>query len=229
MKITISGRIGAGKSTVAKELAKALGYRYYSTGDIMRKLANERHTTILKLSEEAETDPLIDKKIDEYQSEIGKTQDDFVMDSRLGFKFIPDAINIYLFVSLDESADRILSRKNSEEHYKDYDDALNSITERESTENERFMKLYHVDFTDPANYDLVINTNDLDVHQVVSTIVSFLRKMHLLTDKENQHLEEYFAYTDKNDSKNNTINKNENENKSDKDITNENKGKQDDK
>ncbi|NIA03923.1 MAG: AAA family ATPase [Nitrospiraceae bacterium] len=193
MKITISGRIGAGKSTVAKELAEALGYEYYSTGSIMRKIAKEKGINLLKLSEEAEFNPEIDEQIDKFQKEIGKIKDDFVMDSRLGFIFIPDSIKIYLNVDLETSAERLLSRNDKEEHYKDFDTTLDSITERERIENERFMKLYHVDFTNLTNYDLIITTSDLTPNQIVSTIISFLRKMHLLTDKENEHLEEYFS------------------------------------
>ncbi|MFY9135027.1 MAG: (d)CMP kinase, partial [Bacillota bacterium] len=39
--IAIDGPAGAGKSTVARMLAHALGYRYVSTGDLYRALALE--------------------------------------------------------------------------------------------------------------------------------------------------------------------------------------------
>ena len=37
--VAIDGPAGSGKSTVARGLARALGYRYVSTGDIYRALA----------------------------------------------------------------------------------------------------------------------------------------------------------------------------------------------
>ena len=39
--IAIDGPAGSGKSTVARMLARALGYRYVSTGDLYRALALE--------------------------------------------------------------------------------------------------------------------------------------------------------------------------------------------
>ena len=41
MHITITGRLGSGKSTVAKLIVENHGYTYYSTGNIMRELAAE--------------------------------------------------------------------------------------------------------------------------------------------------------------------------------------------
>ena len=42
MKITISGPIGSGKSTVSKILAAKLGYKHYSIGGFMRDIAKKR-------------------------------------------------------------------------------------------------------------------------------------------------------------------------------------------
>ncbi|PIN81309.1 cytidylate kinase, partial [Candidatus Woesearchaeota archaeon CG10_big_fil_rev_8_21_14_0_10_32_9] len=66
MKITISGNLGSGKSTVAKMLAKDLGYSHYSTGDFMRKMAEERGITLLELGKIAENDSSIDYELDDY-------------------------------------------------------------------------------------------------------------------------------------------------------------------
>ena len=41
MKISITGDLGSGKSTVAKQLAKDLGFDYISTGTIFREIAKE--------------------------------------------------------------------------------------------------------------------------------------------------------------------------------------------
>ncbi len=72
MIITISGIAGSGKSTVAKLLAKRLGYRHYSIGDFMREMAKERKVSLLELSKEAEKGHSIDKELDEKQRELGK-------------------------------------------------------------------------------------------------------------------------------------------------------------
>ena len=48
MHITITGRLGSGKSTVAKLIVENHGYTYYSTGNIMRELAAEAGISILE-------------------------------------------------------------------------------------------------------------------------------------------------------------------------------------
>ena len=48
MHITITGRLGSGKSTVAKLIVADHGYTYYSTGNIMRELAAEAGISILE-------------------------------------------------------------------------------------------------------------------------------------------------------------------------------------
>ena len=47
MIITISGKAGSGKSTVAKELAKQLNLQHFSIGDIMRKMAKEKNISVM--------------------------------------------------------------------------------------------------------------------------------------------------------------------------------------
>ena len=46
MQITIGGMPGSGKSTIGKMLAKSLGYKYYSIGEIRRELAQKRGLTM---------------------------------------------------------------------------------------------------------------------------------------------------------------------------------------
>ena len=106
MKITISGKVGSGKSTVAKLLAKKLSLEYYSIGTIMREMASERGLSINEFSKKAENDKSIDIELDTRQKEIGK-KEKFIMDSRLGFYFIPDSFKIFLDVDIKEAAKRI--------------------------------------------------------------------------------------------------------------------------
>ncbi|MCX6741353.1 MAG: AAA family ATPase, partial [Candidatus Parcubacteria bacterium] len=46
MIITLSGKPGSGKTTVAKILAEKLGYKFYSTGDLRGQMAMKRGLTI---------------------------------------------------------------------------------------------------------------------------------------------------------------------------------------
>ena len=83
MIITISGVPGSGKSTVAKLVAQKLGFRHYSAGDFMRDIAEKRRMSLLELGKAAEKDRSIDHELDRRTAELGKSEDDFVMDLSL--------------------------------------------------------------------------------------------------------------------------------------------------
>lgn len=162
MKITISGRPGSGKSTVAKKLAKDLGYKHYSTGDFMRQIAKERSISLEELSKEAEKTRYIDDRLDKRQKELGKREDDFVLDARLGFHFIPNSLKIYLKVSDEEAYKRIKKREGNIPYEK--------VKERLKSEHKRYKELYNVNYEEEENYDVVIDTNKLSVDTVINKI-----------------------------------------------------------
>jgi len=180
MKITISGTPGSGKSTVAKKLAEKLGFRHFSAGDFQRDLAKEKGVSPLELSKMAEADPEIDKKTDSWAEAVGEADDNFVMDSRLAFNFIPDSVKVFLDVSEDEAARRIFHAMRPEEKEnttqgKTYE----SIKEREESEKKRYEQYYGIDYTNPDNYDLAIDTTEKPVHEVVNEILKFIREREL--------------------------------------------------
>ncbi len=95
MIIVISGSPGSGKSTVGKILAKDLGYKFYSMGDLRGQMAMERGLTIDQLNEIGKTEDWTDRAADEYQKKLGETEDNFVIDSWAGFHFLPQAFKIF--------------------------------------------------------------------------------------------------------------------------------------
>jgi len=90
MIITISGKAGSGKSTVAKELARKLNLKHYSIGDIMRQIAKERNISLNELSKLAEKDESIDLELDKKQIDL-RDKNDFIIDGRLTAYFLPFA------------------------------------------------------------------------------------------------------------------------------------------
>ncbi len=182
-KITISGKLGSGKSTVAKMLAEKLGYKHYSSGDFMRELAKERNMTLMQLSIQAEKDDSVDFVIDERQKKLGKNSDRFVLDARLGFYFIPGSYKIFLDVQENEAIKRVLNGfKNKEpgrlaEGLKEeFDDVLISLKNRRDSEKRRYKKLYGVDYEDINNYDLIIDTTNISPDEVVSKLIESMKK-----------------------------------------------------
>jgi cytidylate kinase len=112
MKITIFGTAGTGTSTLAKNLSKQLNLTFFSTGNLMRKEAEMLGMTIYEFDELCKKNPKYDIALDKKVETIGKTQDNFVFDSRLAWYFIPDSIKIYCYLEDTIAYQRIAEREN---------------------------------------------------------------------------------------------------------------------
>lgn len=145
MIITLGGHHGAGKSTLGARLAEHYGYKRYSTGDFMRGLAMERGISIIELNHQAETDSgVIDTILDDRQRDLGNTEDNFIIDGRLAFHFIPHGIKIFLTVTPEEAAHRIFADQTRQgvETHDTIEQTIENIGTRRKSENERYMKYY---------------------------------------------------------------------------------------
>ena len=165
--ITIAGDLGSGKSTAAKNVAKELNYTHASTGDFLRSLAEGRGMSLTELNTLAETDPSIDNAVDNYSTSLGQQQDNIVLDSRLGFHFIPQSFKVFLEIDPAIAAERILKdkevnpnrRKEDNRSFDSVEEIASSITDRLNSEQKRYAELYNISNNrDHSNYDLVINT-----------------------------------------------------------------------
>jgi cytidylate kinase len=130
MIISISGAEGSGKSTIAKMLAEKLGWPRYYIGGIRREKAKERGLTLEEYNKLGETDPSTDLEVDEYQKKLGETQDNFIIEGRTSWHFIPHSFKIFLDVSFEEGARRIWgnlqkdSSRNEGNNLKSYEDVF---------------------------------------------------------------------------------------------------------
>ena len=175
MIITINGKPGAGKSTVSTLLAKKLHLRHYSIGDFMRELALDRGISLLELSKLAEKDKEIDKILDNRQKKLAK-KDNFVIDSRLGFYFIPNSLKIFLECDLDTSAKRIFNQqRQSEKENVTLATTKKNIKKRMDLEKIRYKKYYNLNCYDLKNYDYVIKIDALTPSKIVTKILNFIK------------------------------------------------------
>ena len=174
MRITISGTPGSGKSTVAKMLAKKLGYKHYSMGDFQREIAEERKISILELSKLEEEDQSIDQEVDQRQIALGREEDDFVIDSRLGYHFIPKSIRVYLDADFETRAKRIMADTIRKENNVTLESTKEAIQTREASEKKRYKEYYDQDPNDRKNYDLIIDTTDISAEEAVEKIMKFI-------------------------------------------------------
>jgi len=179
MRIVISGTPASGKSSVAKVVAKKLSLKHYSMGDFQRELANEHGVDIVEWGRMESEDEKYDHMVDERQAKIGREQDDFVIDSWLGAKFIPDAIKFLIDADPDVRAKRRLEHKRDEESYETLEEVRKEMDRREAINRERWMRYYSFDYTDKANYDYVVDTSSKTIEAVADEIIALIKEKHL--------------------------------------------------
>ncbi|HJS71970.1 MAG TPA: nucleoside monophosphate kinase [Acidimicrobiia bacterium] len=178
MVITISGRPGSGKSVVASRVAQELGLSHSSAGDFMREMATERGVSILELSRLAEAGDEIDREIDARTMRLAEQGGDFVMDARLGWHFIPDSIKVFLEVDPLVAAQRIFeARRRSEVENVTLEQTQQAVQDRTESERKRYLDYYGVDYGEHDHYDLVLDTSNLPIDQVVERIVAYVRSL----------------------------------------------------
>jgi cytidylate kinase len=180
MIITIGGQAGSGKSSVGELLAKRLGYKYWSMGDIRREMARKRGMSLREFNRLGEREDFTDKEVDEFQRELGE-KDNLVINGRTSYYFIPDSVKICLVANVDERARRVFrDRDRQNETFRDLEDAKEKILERDRSDTMRYRKVYGIDVSDEKNYDYIVDTSDLTEEQVVDRIIGLLKRDSLL-------------------------------------------------
>jgi CMP/dCMP kinase len=173
--ITIAGSLGAGKSSTAKAVAKKLGYRHFSSGDLFRKIAAERGESVETINLTAEVQKDIDYKVDNLLKEMGEREEKLVVDSRMAWHWMPESFKVFLALDPDAAAERIFAdvQKQSRvsEHAESLEDVRASIDRRFASEQKRYLSLYRVDPTDAKNFDLIIDTKDNDLDTVIHMVL----------------------------------------------------------
>lgn len=163
--ITISGKPGSGKSSTADKVAELLRYTRFSSGDVVRNILKETKMTLAEYNEKAKNDHALDEKVDESLRELRNTSD-VVIDSRLGFYWIPESFKVYLELDMDVAAARIYSdtvSNQSRQNESKASESLGSVTrkvhQRMQEERNRFRRLYNVDPYSLEHFDLVVDTS----------------------------------------------------------------------
>lgn len=176
--LTIAGDLGSGKSTTADLVADALRYKRFSSGSLMRKMAEKRGVTIREMNELAETNPHIDQEIDSTIKRIGEEEDELVIDSRTAWHWIPNSFKVYLTLTPEHAAERIFnslhikdSVRTKTERGSTVEEVRNDTLSRAKSERKRFIERYGIDSTDTSQFDVVIETETHSPEQVTNKVI----------------------------------------------------------
>ncbi len=180
--ITLSGKPGSGKSSTADRVADMLGYSRYSTGDIVRAMIKRKKMTLSEFNAMAESDPSHDYELDEELRRM-REQKDVVIDSRLGFYWIPESFKVYLDLDPEVAIARIYKDSNlnalrgaTEHNEIGMDGVIDQVNARLSNERRRFKKLYNVNPYASLNFDLIIDTSRHSPQTVALTVFDMYNK-----------------------------------------------------
>ena len=176
--ITISGRIGTGKTTLANNLAKTLHWKVLDGGKLFRRFAKDQG---FHISEKHKIPDELDKAFEERVKYILKNEKNEIIQSHLaGFSAqgIPGVFKILLICEDNEKEDkksiridRIMNRDliSSEK-------AKEEIHLREEMDLAKYRKLYVKNdpnwvYWNPKYYDLIINTFDHNTEESLRIVL----------------------------------------------------------
>lgn len=172
--ITLAGDIASGKGSVSNILKEKLGYEIYRNGEYFRSLARQYNMSIVDFNIYVGNHHEIDLQIEESAKKYAEENDNLIIDARLGWYSVPHSFKVYLKVSFEEAAKRMINDENRGhvENYIDLEHAEKEIRQRFTLENERWFEVYNVRKDDMSNYDFVIDTTNLSPEEAADKIIS---------------------------------------------------------
>lgn len=171
--VTVSGKIAAGTSTLAKNLHLVLNWKYINAGDIQRKYdrehgvnENERGAALRPDEHEREMEKMAQKIL---------TEETHVIYEAWLSGFVAREISGVLRVLVVCSEDAIRIDRVANREKVSIEEAKRFIKTREEENIAKWQKIYGThDFWDPQYYDVVIDTFSSGQHETVGKVLDKL-------------------------------------------------------
>ncbi len=171
--IAISGKPGAGTSTIAKMVAKRLEIDYFSPGQKFFKPSEKEDDTNEALDlwrTERGKSKDFHQKIDDYQRELAK-KGNVVICGKLSIWVLKDLADLKVWLDCDFE-ERV--RRTSRRDKISLEESRRKLKEREEMEEKEWKRMYGFDRNSQKDMaDVVVDTSNKDAEEVVEEILSF--------------------------------------------------------
>lgn len=161
----IHGSNASGKSTIVEILLEFFpGYKKFSTGDYARELAAQAGMSIDEYIVYARDNNIpFDDTLDDKLREIGKSNESWIVDSRLGYYFVPGSFNVYVNIDPDISAERrydqIIKKDPRAKENLTVEMEKEKLLKRAEHDHAAYLKKYGTDIRALSNYHFITNNN----------------------------------------------------------------------
>jgi len=113
--------------------------------------------------------------------EIGRQEDNLVVEGRTAYHFIPHSLKIFLEVNEEEGAKRIFDdfkinkMRNEARQVKSIEEAAAINRERMASDTKRYREIYGIDVFNPRNFDFVLDTTGLSKEKEFEQVYNFVK------------------------------------------------------
>lgn len=171
-KVTISGQICTGKTTLFWDLYRKLHYPTFSASLFFRDYAKMHHASLQKAEEQNDN---LTKEIDLSMQRLLQTSPQIIVEGWMAGIMAHDisgVLKVLLTCDQDIQIKRFAQREQVTEEV-----AKQKVTEREENLFSTLNKIYkRDDFIDPKNYDLVVNTSNKLPEETLAIVLKALEK-----------------------------------------------------
>jgi predicted cytidylate kinase len=171
-KITISGKICTGKSTLLRSLQNELKWPVFMTGKLFREYVNKNRLNLEHVEEQSEE---LTKKIDYKVKDLLKLPGNLIVDgwmSGIMADSFPDVLKVLLICDNNVRYQRFADREKIS-----LEESKKRVEERQNNWLIKLKKIYkRDDFLDPKKYDLIIDTSNISFDEVLKKVLQKIKE-----------------------------------------------------
>lgn len=171
-KITISGKVCTGKSTLFSSLTETLKWPTFSASQLFRQFVKEHHLTLEKADEQQED---LTKQIDSQIRQQLERHEKIIVEAWMAgimAEGLVDVLTVFLTAN-----DTVRFARFAEREKVSLEIAKQKVLEREASWFSKLAKIYNRrDFYDPKFYNLIIDTSDLTKEEILQQVLSRVKR-----------------------------------------------------